>query len=91
MLYIIISRKLILILSKKYPTFYKQEKNHIIASVCIILASILMRIIENVLYGINSIKEELKLSYANFTWLYPITLLVFLSTTTIMQISAVLF
>jgi len=44
--YIIILRKLILILSIKYPKFYLQEKKHIITTVSIILASNLMKIIE---------------------------------------------
>ena len=90
-LYIIILRKLILILSIKYPEFYKLERKQIISSVSIILASILMRILELGLYAIDPVKEALKTSYQDRGWLYPITLLLFLSTTTIMQISAVLF
>ena len=90
-LYIIIMRKLILILSIKYPKFYKLERKHIISSVSIILTSILMRILELGLYGIDPVKEALKTRYQDRGWLYPITLLLFLSTTTIMQISAVLF
>lgn len=78
-------------MSNKYPEFYQLERKHIIASVSIILASILMRIIEHGLFSIDSYREALQESYLNNSWLYPITLLMFLTTTTIMQLSAVLF
>jgi hypothetical protein len=50
-LYAIILRKLILILSKKYPKFYQEERKHIILTISIILASILIRIIKFALFS----------------------------------------
>ena len=90
-LYIIIFRKLIFTLSRKYPKFYQQERKHIISTISIILASIGMRIVKFGLFSIDSFNKEIQKSYNEFTWLYPLTILVFLCTTTLMQISAVLF
>jgi hypothetical protein len=58
-------RKLMFIMSKKYPEFYNRERKHIITNVSIILASILMRIIEHGLFSIDTVREELKDSYKN--------------------------
>ena len=50
-----------------------------------------MRIVKFALISTESFIYELEKSNEEFTWLYPMFLLVFLCTTTLMQITAVLF
>ena len=90
-LYIIVLKKLISTLSKKYPKFYQQERKHIIITTSIILASILMRIIRFALFSTEFFSNDVEESFEKATLLHPMVIFVFLCTTTLMQISAVLF
>jgi hypothetical protein len=62
-LYIIVLRKLIFTLSKKYPKFYQQERKHILTTTSIILASIGMRIIRFALFSTEFFSDAMEESY----------------------------
>ena len=88
--YIIVLRLVISKASKKFPKFYKEERKYIISTLCIILTSFAMRMLKFYLFDLDSFNDMINKSLTEFSWFLPMIILVFLCTTTLLQIFAVL-
>ena len=78
-------------LKRYFPSFYKKESTKIYIASISVIVSIVFRIGINVMYSIDSLNSALDISYADDTWLFPITQLITMLFASLFPIASVIY
>ena len=91
MIYTAVLILLIRRLKRYFPSFYKKESTKIYIASISVIVSIVFRIGINVMYSIDSLNSALDISYADDTWLFPITQLITMLFASLFPIASVIY